>query len=71
MISRGFFFSGVGNIELSTRRQTFIQRRYCKIFSEPGEINSYSYNLMFEDMYFTILGTYLVTEPPLLPVFLH
>ena len=27
--------------------------------------------LMFEDMYFTILGTYLVTEPPLLPVFLH
>jgi len=38
MISRGFFFSGVGNIELSTRRQTFIQRRYCKIFSEPGEI---------------------------------
>jgi len=23
-----------------------------------------SFNLMFEDMYFTILGTYLVTEPP-------
>ena len=24
---------------------------------------------MFEDMYFTILGPYLVTEPPSLPVF--
>jgi len=24
----------------------------------------HSFNLMFEDMYFTILGTYLVTEPP-------
>ena len=38
MISGGFFLSGVGNVELSTRRQTYLKEVLQNIFSEPGEL---------------------------------
>ena len=39
MISRGFFLSGVGNIELSTRRQTYLKEVLQNIFLNLVNLN--------------------------------